>query len=56
MKSLHLSDINTWADGETIFVTSPHAGAGVSDGRHVGVHLHGTQWVLWRTVIYSYIM
>lgn len=56
MKSLHLGDINTWADAEAVFITSPHAGAGVSDSRHVGVHLHSTQRVLWCIVIYCKIM
>lgn len=56
MKSLHLGDFNTWADAEAVFITSPHAGAGVSDSRHVGVHLHSTQRVLWCIVIYCKIV
>lgn len=44
-------EINTWADVEAVFVTSPDAGTGVSDSRHVGGHLHGAQGVLWYTVI-----
>lgn len=47
---------NTWSDAEAVFVTSPHAGAGVSDSRHVGVQLHGAQRVLRHTVIYCTIM
>lgn len=54
--SLKSCEINTWADAETVFVTSPHAGTGVSDSRHVGVHLHGAQGVLRYAVIYCTIM
>lgn len=54
--SLKSCEINTWADAETVFVTSPHAGTGVSDSRHVGVQLHGAQGVLRYAVIYCTIM
>lgn len=47
---------NTWGDAEAVFVTSPHAGTGVSDSRHVGVQLHGAQGVLRYTAIYCTIM
>lgn len=49
--SIPSGEINTRADAEAVFVASPHARAGVSDGRHVGVHLHGAQGVLRYTVI-----
>lgn len=47
---------NTWGDAEAVFVTSPHAGTGVSDSRHVGVQLHGAEGVLRYTAIYCTIM
>lgn len=54
--SLKSCEINTGGDAEAGFVASPHAGTGVSDSRHVGVHLHGAQGVLWYAVIYCTIM
>ena len=47
--------MNTWGDAE-IDVVSSHAGGRVSDGKHVGVELHGAQRVPRSAAVHGVVM
>lgn len=45
----------TWVEAE-VDVISSHAGGRVGDGKHVGVELHSTQWVLRNAAVHGPVM